>query len=164
MCNELKNRIMSLEKQIQGDIKAAMLAKEKTKLEALREIKSQILLGKTAEGAKLTENGELADADILKIIQKLVKQHGESAALYKQNGREDLAAEEEGQAKAMEYLLPKQMNAEEIVAEVKKIIETVGATGPKDMGKVMGAASKQLAGKAEGRAIADAVKSALAAL
>ncbi len=155
---------MSLEKQIQSNIKSAMLAKDKLKLEALREIKSQILLGKTAEGAKLSESGELEDADILKIIQKLVKQHGESAALYRQNGRNDLAAEEEGQAKAMESFLPKQMSAEEIAAEIAKIIAAVGATGPKDMGKVMGAASKQLAGKAEGRAIADAVKSALASL
>lgn len=155
---------MSLEKQIQSDIKSAMLAKDKLKLEALREIKSQILLGKTAEGAKLSESGELEDADILKIIRKLVKQHGESAALYRQNGRNDLAAEEEGQAKAMESFLPKQMSAEEIAAEVVKIIAATGAAGPKDMGKVMGAASRQLAGKAEGRAIADAVKNALAAL
>lgn len=152
---------MALEKQIQQDIKAAMLAKEKVKLEALREIKSQILLAKTAPGVSLAEDGTLADSDLLKIIQKLVKQHGESADLYKQNGRQDLADEEVGQAKAMEAYLPKQMTPEELAAEIAAIIKQVGATSPKDMGKVMGVASKQLAGRAEGRAIADAVKNIL---
>lgn len=153
---------MALEQQIQQEIKAAMLAKEKVKLEALREIKSQILLAKTAPGVTLAADGSLSDSDLLKIIQKLVKQHGESADLYKQNGRQDLADEEIGQAKAMEAYLPKQIGAEELATEILAIIKQVGASSPKDMGKVMGVASKRLAGRAEGKAIAEAVKKALA--
>ncbi|MBP5518461.1 MAG: GatB/YqeY domain-containing protein [Bacteroidales bacterium] len=155
---------MSLEKQIQEGIKQAMIAKDKTRLESLRAIKSQMLLAKTAEGAKLEEDGSLSDDQILKLIQKLVKQHQESADLYSQNGRPELAEAEIAEAKVMEAFLPKQMSAEEIQAEVKTIIAEVGATSMKDMGKVMGCTSKRLAGKAEGKAIADAVKAALSAL
>ena len=155
---------MSLEKQIQEGIKQAMIAKDKTRLESLRAIKSQILLAKTAEGAKLEEDGSLSDDQILKLIQKLVKQHQESADLYTQNNRPELAEAEIAEAKVMEAFLPKQMTAEELAAEVKNIIAEVGATSMKDMGKVMGYASKRLAGKAEGKAIADAVKAALSAL
>ena len=155
---------MALEKQIQEGIKQAMIAKDKTRLESLRAIKSQILLAKTAEGAKLEEDGSISDDQILKAIQKLVKQHQESADLYNQNGRPELAEAELAEAKVMEEFLPKQMSAEEIQAEVKTIIAEVGATSMKDMGKVMGCASKRLAGKAEGKVIADAVKAALSAL
>jgi len=105
---------MSLEKQIQEGIKQAMIAKDKTRLESLRAIKSQILLAKTAEGAKLEEDGSLPDDQILKAIQKLVKQHQESADLYSQNGRPELAEAELAEAKVMEEFLPKQMSAEEI--------------------------------------------------
>jgi len=155
---------MALEKQIQEGIKQAMIAKDKTRLESLRAIKSQILLAKTAEGAKLEEDGSLSDDQILKLIQKLVKQHQESAELYSQNGRPELAEAEIAEAKVMEVFLPKQMSAEELQAEVKNIIAEVGATSMRDMGKVMGTASKRLAGKAEGKAIADAVKAALSSL
>lgn len=155
---------MSLEKQIQEGIKQAMIAKDKTRLESLRAIKSQILLAKTAEGAKLEEDGSLSDDQILKLIQKLVKQHQESAELYNQNNRPELAEAEIAEAKVMEAFLPKQMSPEELQAEVKNIIAEVGATSMRDMGKVMGTASKRLAGKAEGKAIADAVKAALSAL
>ncbi|MBR5398539.1 MAG: GatB/YqeY domain-containing protein [Bacteroidales bacterium] len=155
---------MSLEKQIQEGIKQAMIAKDKTRLESLRAIKSQILLAKTAEGAKLEEDGSLSDDQILKLIQKLVKQHQESADLYTQNNRPELADAEIAEAKVMEAFLPKQMTAEELAAEIKNIIAEVGATSMKEMGKVMGVASKKLAGKAEGKAIADAVKAALSAL
>ena len=155
---------MALEKQIQEGIKQAMIAKDKTRLESLRAIKSQILLAKTAEGAKLEEDGSLSDDQILKLIQKLVKQHQESAELYNQNNRPELAEAEIAEAKVMEAFLPKQMSPEELQAEVKNIIAEVGATSMRDMGKVMGTASKRLAGKAEGKAIADAVKAALSAL
>ena len=120
---------MSLEKQIQEGIKQAMIAKDKTRLESLRAIKSQILLAKTAEGAKLEEDGSLSDDQILKAIQKLVKQHQESADLYSQNGRPELAEAELAEAKVMEEFLPKQMSAEEIQAEVKKIIAEVERYG-----------------------------------
>lgn len=155
---------MSLEKQIQEGIKQAMIAKDKTRLESLRAIKSQILLAKTAEGAKLEEDGSLSDDQILKLIQKLVKQHQESADLYTQNNRPELAEAEIAEAKVMEAFLPKQMSPEELAAEIKNIIAEVGATSMKEMGKVMGVASRKLAGKAEGKAIADAVKAALSAL
>ena len=112
---------MALEKQIQEGIKQAMIAKDKTRLESLRAIKSQILLAKTAEGAKLEEDGSLSDDQILKAIQKLVKQHQESADLYNQNGRPELAEAELAEAKVMEEFLPKQMSAEEIQAEVKRL-------------------------------------------
>lgn len=137
-------------------MKAAMLAKNKVQLEALRAIKSEILLAKTS-GA----SSEVTDADVLKIIQKIVKQHNESAELYKQNGRQELADNEIAEAKYMEVYLPKQMTEEELYAKIKEIIASVGASQPSDMGKVMGVASKQLAGQAEGRAIAAAVKKIL---
>ena len=147
---------MSMEQQIQQDIKAAMLAKEKTRLESLRAIKAAILLAKTADGSE-----SIADEAVVKIIQKLVKQRKETAEIYKQQNREELAAQELAEAAAMEVYLPKQLSEEELEAELKKIIAQVGATGPQDMGKVMGTATKALAGKAEGRMISAMVKKLL---
>ena len=147
---------MSMEQQIQQDIKAAMLAKEKTRLESLRAIKAAILLAKTADGSE-----SIADEAVVKIIQKLVKQRKETAEIYRQQNREELAAQELAEAAAMEVYLPKQLSEEELEAELKKIIAQVGATGPQDMGKVMGAATKALAGKADGRAISALVKKLL---
>ena len=147
---------MSMELQIQQDIKAAMLAKEKTRLESLRAIKAAILLAKTADGSE-----SIADEAVVKIIQKLVKQRKETAEIYKQQSREELAAQELAEAAAMEVYLPKQLSEAEIEEELKKIIAQVGATGPQDMGKVMGTATKALAGKAEGRVISALVKKLL---
>ena len=147
---------MSMEQQIQQDIKAAMLAKEKTRLESLRAIKAAIVLAKTADGSE-----SIADEAVVKIIQKLVKQRKETAEIYKQQNREELAAQELAEAAAMEVYLPKQLSEEELEAELKKIIAQVGATGPQDMGKVMGTATKALAGKAEGKAISALVKKLL---
>lgn len=147
---------MSMEQQIQQDIKAAMLAKEKTRLESLRAIKAAILLAKTADGSE-----SIADEAVVKIIQKLVKQRKETAEIYKQQNREELAAQELAEAAAMEVYLPKQLSEEELEAELKKIIAQVGAAGPQDMGKVMGTATKALAGKAEGRMISALVKKLL---
>ena len=147
---------MSMEQQIQQDIKAAMLAKEKTRLESLRAIKAAILLAKTADGSE-----SIADEAVVKIIQKLVKQRKETAEIYRQQNRGELAAQELAEAAAMEVYLPKQLSEEELEAELKKIIAQVGATGPQDMGKVMGTATKALAGKADGRAISALVKKLL---
>lgn len=147
---------MSMEQQIQQDIKAAMLAKEKTRLESLRAIKAAILLAKTADGSE-----SIADEAVVKIIQKLVKQRKETAEIYRQQSREELAAQELAEAAAMEVYLPKQLSEEELEAELKKIIAQVGATGPQDMGKVMGTATKALAGKADGKAISALVKKLL---
>ncbi len=147
---------MSMELQIQQDIKAAMLAKEKTRLESLRAIKAAILLAKTADGSE-----SIADEAVVKIIQKLVKQRKETAEIYKQQNREELAAQELAEAAAMEVYLPKQLSEAELEEELKKIIAQVGATGPQDMGKVMGTATKALAGKADGRAISALVKKLL---
>ncbi|HPS24231.1 MAG: GatB/YqeY domain-containing protein [Bacteroidales bacterium] len=148
---------MSLELQINNDIKNAMLAKEKVRLTALRAIKAAILLAKTAEGA----SHELSDADVLRIIQKLVKQRRESAEIYKQNGREDLAGNELAELSFMEPYLPKTLSGEELEAALRQIISQTGASGPSDMGKVMGVATKQLAGQADGRQISETVKKLL---
>ena len=148
---------MNLFEQVSEDIKNAMRAKDKVALTTLRNIKKVFLEAKTAPGA----NDELSDADALKIIQKLVKQGKDSAALYQEQGREDLAADELAQVKVMEAYLPKQMSAEELEAALKEIIAEVGATSAKDMGKVMGTATKKLAGLAEGRAISAKVKELL---
>lgn len=145
---------MDLFEQVSEDIKNAMKAKDKIALESLRNVKKCFLEAKTAPGA----NDQLSDADALKIIQKLVKQGKDAAEIYTQQNRQDLADEELSQIAVLEKYLPKQMSAEELEVELKKIIEQVGATSPKDMGKVMGVASKALAGKAEGRAISGTVK------
>ena len=147
---------MRLEEKIQQDIKAAMLAKEREKLESLRAIKAAILLAKTADGSE-----SVADDALVKIIQKLVKQRKETAVIYKEQNRPELAEKELMEASYMEVYLPKQLSEEELTAEIKKIIAEVGATSAKEMGKVMGVASKTLAGKADGRAISTIVKSLL---
>lgn len=149
---------MEMEKQIQADMVAAMKAKETVRLAALRGIKAAILLAKTAEGG----NGEIGDTDIVKIIQKLVKQRKESAAQYTAAGRPELAENELAEASAMEVYLPKQLSAGEVEAEVAKIIAEVGASKPSDMGKVMGTATKRLAGLTDGRVISEIVKKLLA--
>ena len=149
---------MTLFDQISEDIKAAMKARDKVRLETLRNIKKVFLEAKTAPGA----NDTLADADALKIIAKLAKQGKETATTYTQAGRQDLADAELAQVEVLESYLPKQLTAEEIEAEVKKIIAEVGATSMKEMGRVMGTASKQLAGKADGRIISEIVKKLLA--
>lgn len=145
---------MDLFEKVSEDIKNAMKAKDKVALETLRNIKKCFLEAKTAPGA----NDSLTDADALKIMQKLVKQGKDSAAVYTEQGRQDLAEAELTQVAVIEHYLPKPMSAEELETALKAIIAQVGAAGPKDMGKVMGVASKSLAGKAEGRAISEAVK------
>ena len=149
---------MTLFDQISEDIKFAMKARDKVRLETLRNIKKVFLEAKTAPGA----NDTLTDADALKIISKLAKQGKETATTYTQAGRQDLADAELAQVVVLESYLPKQLSQEEIEAEVKKIIAEVGATSMKEMGKVMGTASKQLAGKADGRVISEIVKKLLA--
>lgn len=148
---------MNLSERINEDIKAAMKAKDKVALNTLRNIKKVFLEAMTAPGAGDT----LSDADAQKIIQKLTKQGKDAAEIYVQQGRQDLADDELAQVKVMEAYLPKQMTAEELETALKTIIEQVGATSAKDMGKVMGVATKQLAGLAEGRAISAKVKELL---
>lgn len=149
---------MSLFEQVSGDIITAMKAKDKVTLEALRNIKKVFIEAKTAPGA----NDTLEDAAALKILQKLAKQGTDSAALYTSQGRPDLAEAEQAQVAVIERYLPKQMDAAEIEAAVKEIIASTGASSIKEMGKVMGMASKQLAGRADGKTISDIVKRLLA--
>ncbi len=148
---------MNLFDQVSEDIKKAMLARDRVRLEALRGAKKEFLEAKTAKGA----NGELSDENATKIIVKMVKQRKESAKIYADNNRPELAENELAEASVLEEYLPKQLSADELAAELKAIIAEVGAAGPRDMGKVMGVASKRLAGRAEGRAISEAVKSLL---
>jgi uncharacterized protein YqeY len=147
-----------MEKQIQADMVAAMKAKETVRLASLRAIKAAIMLAKTAEGA----TGEVDDAAIVKIIQKLVKQRKESAQQYVDAGRPELAENELAEAACMEVYLPKQLSEAEVEAKLAEIIAEVGASQPSDMGKVMGVATKRLAGLAEGRVISMLVKKLLA--
>ncbi|GAT63936.1 MULTISPECIES: GatB/YqeY domain-containing protein [Paludibacter] len=151
---------MGLFEKVSDDIKAAMLAKEKVKLEALRGIKKEFLEAKTAKGS----DGELTDEQAVKILQKMVKQRKDSASIYTEQGRPELAETELAEATVIEAYLPQQMSDEELTAAIQAIVAQVGATGPKEMGKVMGVASKQLAGKAEGRLISEKVKSILNSL
>ena len=148
---------MALFDQISDDIKKAMLAKDKVALDALRGIKKEFLEAKTAPGS----DGELKDEKALQILQKLVKQRKESAEMYLGAGRQELAEEEMAQCRVIEQYLPAMMSEDELAAELSAIIAEVGATGPQDMGKVMGVATKRLAGKAEGRAISTKVKELL---
>ena len=148
---------MDLFDKVSEDIKNAMKAKDKVALETLRNIKKFFIEAKTAPGA----NDTLSDADAMKIVQKLTKQGKDAAEIYIQQGRQDLADAELAQVKVMEAYLPKQMTPEELEAALKEIIAETGATGGKDMGKVMGVASKKLAGLAEGRAISAKVKELL---
>ena len=149
---------MNLFDKVSGDIKTAMLARDKVRLEALRGIKKEFLEAKTAKGG----DGELSDDAALKILAKMVKQRKESASIYTEQNREDLAGEELAQAAIIEEYLPKQLAEEELTAALKEIIARVGAPSAKEMGKVMGTASKELAGKAEGKAISAKVRELLA--
>lgn len=148
---------MEIFEKVSKDIIAAMKAKDKVRLEALRNVKKFFIEAKTAPGA----NDTLDDATALKILSKLSKQGRDTAALYREQNRPDLAEEEEAQAAVIEEYLPKALTAEELEAEVKAIIAETGATSPKEMGKVMGVASKKLAGRADGKAISTLVKQLL---
>lgn len=149
---------MTLTDQINNDIKEAMKAGEKDKLMALRDIKSKLLLEMTSSGG----DGQVDEGRGLAILNKLYKQRMESVEIFKSQGRQDLVDVEMEQAKVIAAYLPKQMSTEELHAALREIIASVGATGPGDLGKVMGAASKALAGKADGKAISEAVKQMLA--
>ena len=149
---------MALEQQIQKDIMAAMKAHDYERTNAVRAIKSAILLAKTAEGGKK----ELEDADIIKLIQKLIKQRKEAAEQYVAAGRQELADNELAEAKVLEEYVPRQLTPEEIEVRVREIIVQTGAASPADMGKVMGVASKQLAGLADGRTLSTIVRQLLA--
>lgn len=140
------------------DLKTAMLAKDEAGLRSLRAIKAAILLAKTSEGS----SGELKEEDEIKLLQKLVKSRKDSLEIFQQQNRADLAKKEEEEIAVIEKFLPKQMSAAEVKAELEKIIAAVGASSPADMGKVMGAATKQLAGKADGKTISALVKELLA--
>ena len=144
---------MDLFEKVNADIKSAMLARDHARLEALRGIKKEFLEAKTAKGS---------DETATKVLVKMVKQRKESAEIYTQQSRPELAQEELAQAAVIEEYLPKQLSDEELTAELKKIIEQTGATSAKEMGKVMGVASKALAGRADGRAISAKVKELLA--
>lgn len=146
---------MAFMDQINADIKAAMLAKEKEKLAALRDIKSKLLLEATSGG------GEVTEATAMKIVMKLHKQRMETFDLYKKEGRDDLADEEKFQADVIGAYMPEMMSEEEIKAEAEAAIAATGASGPQDMGKVMGMLSGKLAGKADGKVIANTVKALL---
>lgn len=148
---------MNLFDQVSEDIRKAMLARDKVRLEALRGAKKEFLEAKTAKGA----NGELPDEKAVGIIVKMVKQRKESAKIYTDNNRPELAEGELAEAAVLEEYLPKQLSAEELEAELRAIIAETGASSMKEMGKVMGVASKRLAGRAEGRAINAKVKELL---
>ena len=148
---------MSLEQKIMADLKTAMLAKDEVALRSLRAVKAAILLAKTSEGA----GGELKEEDEAKLLQKLVKSRKDSLEIFQQQNRPDLAKKEEEEIAVIEKFLPKQLSAEEIKTELTKIIAATGASSPADMGKVMGAATKQLAGKADGKTISALVKELL---
>ncbi len=149
---------MALIDLINNDIKEAMKAKEKERLEALRAVKAELLLLKTAAGA----SDEISDADGVKLLQKMVKQRKESAGIYKEQNREDLYAQEMAQISYIQPYLPQQMTDDELTVAVREIIARVGATSAKELGKVMGVATKELAGKVEGKLISEKVKSLLA--
>jgi uncharacterized protein YqeY len=149
---------MSLEQKIMTELKTAMLAKDEKSLRSLRAIKAAILLAKTAEGS----GGELKEGDEIKLLQKLVKQRKDSLEIYQQQNRVDLAQKEREEIEVIEKFLPQQLSAEELKILLAKIISDAGASSSADMGKVMGTASKQLAGKADGKTISAIVKELLA--
>ena len=149
---------MSLEQKVMADLKTAMLAKDEKSLRALRAIKSAIIIAKTSEGA----HGEIKEEDEIKLLQKLVKQRRDSLEIYENQNREDLAEKEKEEIAVIEKFLPKQMDEIELKEIIAKIITETGASSPADMGKVMGAANKQLSGKADGKKIAGIVKELLA--
>ncbi|HTJ12233.1 MAG TPA: GatB/YqeY domain-containing protein [Dinghuibacter sp.] len=148
---------MSLEQTINTDLKTAMLAKDEPTVRSLRAIKAAIILAKTSEG----NNGTVSEAQELSLLQKLVKQRKDSIEIFQQQNRADLAGKELEEVSVIEKYLPAQLNADELKTALKGIIEKTGAKGPADMGKVMGAANKELAGKADGKSIAAAVKELL---
>lgn len=148
---------MSLKQKIEGEIKSAMIAKDKTRLAALRSIKSLILLEETKSGAK----AELTEEDELKLLTKAAKQRKDSADIYEQQSRTDLYEVEMAELKVLQEFLPQAMTEEELTAAIREIVAETGASSPKDMGKVMGVASKKLAGKADGKAISEKVKAIL---
>ncbi len=149
---------MSLQSKIMDEMKAAMKSKNSVALESLRAVKSAILLAKTENGAK----DDLNEEEEIKLLQRLVKQRKDSAAIFTEQGRADLAEPEIAQAAVIEKFLPAQLSIEEVSKIIATIIEKTGAAGMKDMGKVMGMASKELAGKADGKTISTIVKQALA--
>lgn len=149
---------MALEEKIMEELKNAMRAKDEAALRTLRAIKAAIIIEKTAEGA----SGNIDEATELKMLQKLAKQRRDSLDIFIKQNREDLAAKEREELSIIEKFLPQQMTQDELHAALKAIIEQVGAKSPADMGKVMGVASKQLAGKTDGKAISEAVKQLLA--
>jgi uncharacterized protein YqeY len=148
---------MSLQDQVMQEMKTAMKAKDTVALESLRAIKSALLLANTEKGG----GKELSEAEEIALVQKLVKQRKDSAAIYKEQGREDLAGPELAQVAVLERFLPEQLSEEEIKEVVGKVIAELGATTMKDMGRVMGTVNKQLAGKADGKTIAGIVKAQL---
>lgn len=148
---------MSLEQKIMTELKAAMLAKDEAALRSLRAVKAAILLAKTSEGAA----GELKEDDEIKLLQKLVKQRKDSLEIFQQQNRADLAKKEQEEIAVIEKFLPKQLSAEEVKAELVTIIAATGASSPADLGKVMGIATRQLAGKADGKTISALVKELL---
>ena len=145
---------MSLEQKVMVDLKIAMLAKDEKSLRALRAIKAAIIVAKTAQGA----GGEVKEEEETKLLQKLVKQRKDSLEIYEKQNREDLAGKEREEIEVIEKFLPKQMDENELKEVISKIISEAGATSSADMGKVMGMANKQLAGKADGKTIAAIVK------
>ncbi|MDP4128592.1 MAG: GatB/YqeY domain-containing protein [Bacteroidota bacterium] len=148
---------MSLEQKVMADLKTAMLAKDEKSLRSLRAIKAAIILAKTSEGA----GGEIKEEEEIRLLQKLIKQRKDSLEIYQGQQRKDLAQKEEEEIAIIEKFLPKQISGDELKAILRKIIAETGASSPADMGKVMGAASKQLAGKADGKSISTAVKELL---
>ncbi len=148
---------MSLEQKIMPELKAAMLAKDEKAMRSLRAIKAAIILAKTAEGA----SEELKEEEEIKLLQKLVKQRRDSYDIFTQQNRPELAAKEQEEIEVIERFLPKQLSAEELKQEISKIIAETGASSPAEMGKVIGLANKQLAGKADGKTISAAVKELL---
>jgi len=148
---------MSLEQNVMTDLKAAMLARDEKSLRALRAIKSAIIIAKTAEGS----NGEIKEEEEVKMLQKLVKQRKDSLEIYEKQNREDLAEKEREEISVIERFLPKQLDEKELKEIVGKVISETGASSAADMGKVMGAANKQLSGKADGKTISRIVKELL---
>lgn len=149
---------MNLEQKIMAELKTAMLSKDEKAIRSLRAIKAAIILAKTSEGA----GGEIKEQDEIKLLQKLVKQRKDSLEIFQQQNRSDLARKEQEEIEVIEKFLPKQLSPEELKEVVAKIIEETGASSAADMGKVMGAATKQLAGKADGKTISALVRELLA--
>ncbi|MBS1610784.1 MAG: GatB/YqeY domain-containing protein [Bacteroidetes bacterium] len=149
---------MGLEQKIMAELKTAMLAKDEKTMRSLRAVKAAIILAKTAEGS----GGELKEDDEIKLLQKLVKQRKDSLEIFQQQNRTDLAQKEQEEIDVIEKFLPKQLSADELKKELQSIIAEIGASSPADMGKIMGIATKKLAGKTDGKAISAAVKELLA--